>query len=92
VGDYYFAMKWYSRHRAAAHVLRRLVRAPVSRYTAARPWLIPMLVVREWLALGIAARRLLFQPGDGVKSLERYDDLGPALGPPELESAQARLG
>jgi hypothetical protein len=92
VGDYYFAMKWYPRHRAAAHALRRLVRAPLTRYTAARPWLIPMLVVREWLALGIAARRLLLRPGDGVKTLDRYDDLGPALGLSDLESAQARLG
>jgi GT2 family glycosyltransferase len=78
VGDYYFAMKWYSGFRAVVHVLRRLIRAPLSRYTVARPWLIPMLVVREWLALAMAVRRLWSRTGDGVKTLDGYDDLRPA--------------
>ena len=88
VGDYYFALKWYVWRRAAVHVLRRLVRAPLSRYSVTRPWIIPMLVAREWLALGIAARRLLFRPGDGVKTLAGYDDLRPALANPELNAAR----
>ena len=78
VGDYYFALKCLSGRPRAAHVLRRLVREPLNRLTIRRPWLVPMLALRELVALRRAWRRLRARPERYVRPLAAYHDLEPA--------------
>jgi hypothetical protein len=73
VGDYYFALKWLPMKRRIVHCLRRFVRAPISRYTAARPWRIPMIMLREAVAFCIAATRLTARRENYIKALSTYD-------------------
>jgi len=75
ISDYYFALRCLPAGRAVPYVLRRLLRAPVNRYTAARPWLIPSLALRELVALSRAALRRLRRPDNYVKSLASYPDV-----------------
>jgi glycosyltransferase involved in cell wall biosynthesis len=78
VGDYYFALKWLPWPRAAAYAVRRVLRAPVSRATAKRPWLIPSILLRELVAIGIASFRLVARPRREVRALADYADVMPS--------------
>ncbi len=75
VGDYYFALKCLSGRARVAHVLRRLLREPLNRLTIRRPWLVPMLAVRELVALGRAWGRLRARPERYARPLAAYHDL-----------------
>ncbi len=74
-GDYYFALKWLPWPRAGLYTARRLLRAPVSRATVRRPWLIPSLFVRELVGIAVASFRLIARRGNYVKDLSSYVDV-----------------
>ncbi len=50
VGDYYFALRCLPTGNCLRHMLRRLVGEPLNRNTIRRPWLIPVLYLREVVA------------------------------------------
>lgn len=79
IGDYYFALKWLPLGAAARHTLRRMVRAPLNRFTLHRPWLVPMIVARELVALGRAVART--RRPRYARPLQAYDDVAPGCVP-----------
>lgn len=75
IGDYYFALMWLPAGAAVRHALRRMVRAPLNRFTLRRPWLVPMIVSRELVALGRAVART--RRPRYARPLQAYDDVVP---------------
>ena len=86
IGDYYFALKWMPGPRAARYVARRLVRAPVSRATIRRPWVIPSLFAREIVAIGRASYRLRAGGSGHMRTLADYTDLAPGTTPSGIQA------
>jgi glycosyltransferase involved in cell wall biosynthesis len=79
MGDYYFAVRCLPWHRCAWYSLKRFVRAPVNRYTLRRPWLVPVLYVREAVAWLQAAGRAWTKPNNYIKDAACYGaDVSPA--------------
>lgn len=71
VGDYYFALRCLPWGQAIIHSLKRWLRSPVNRETVRRPWVIPVLYLRETLAWCAAAGRALGPPRT-MASAETY--------------------
>ena len=74
IGDYYFALRRLGR-RAPLHIVKRMAKEPVNRYTVRRPWLIPSLYLREAVAFVRAAARIRRAPDNYIKPLDAYRDL-----------------
>jgi GT2 family glycosyltransferase len=75
IGDYYFAIRCLAPAAAVKHSLHRLVRAPVSRHTFGKPWLILSLALRELVAFVRAAGRALGRSSNYIKPLLHYRDV-----------------
>jgi hypothetical protein len=72
VCDYYFAMKCLPASRALGYCLHRLVRAPLNRATARRPWIIPPLYLRELVAIVWAGALLPGRERNYLKAASSY--------------------
>lgn len=75
VGDHYLGLRWFGWAGAAKHSIWRLLRAPISRYSLRRPWLIPWLGLREVSALLRALILVGRGPARTVGILARYPEL-----------------
>jgi GT2 family glycosyltransferase len=73
IGDYYFAIRRLNGVGKVRHSLRRFLKEPLNRYTIVRPWLIPMLYVRESVAVMRARQRMAMNPSNYIKALNDYD-------------------
>lgn len=81
VGDYYFALRCLHAGACLRHSLQRLVREPMNRRTLRRPWLIPLLLVREIAAWLWAARLAATRTRHFLQTLAAYQHEEPVLQP-----------
>jgi GT2 family glycosyltransferase len=77
VGDYYFALRCLPWFQGAAYSLKRFLRAPVNRNTLRRPWLVPVLYLREAVAGFQAAHRAWAKPNNYIKDAGFYGAAAP---------------
>jgi GT2 family glycosyltransferase len=72
MGDYYFALRCLPWLQCAWYSLRRFAREPINRNTLRRPWLVPVLYVREAVAWFQAAGRAWAKPNNYIKDAAGY--------------------
>jgi hypothetical protein len=72
MGDYYFALRCLPVLQCAKYNLKRFVRAPLNRTTLRRPWLVPLLFLREAVAWFEAVGRAWAKPNNYIKDAAFY--------------------
>lgn len=73
IGDYYFALRRLKGLAKIQYILRRIVKEPINRGSVKRPWIIPLLYVREISGFFKALFRIYKNPDNFIKPVSEYE-------------------